>query len=80
MSGGISSTIDGSSFSSKSATYDYDKNIIKFSGINDYKYSDKSLNQFVTVKAESAIWYGDKQRLLFFTPKGKVTTNLKVLK
>ncbi len=80
MSGGINSVINGSSFKSNSATYDYKENTIKFFGINNYKFKDKSLKQFVSVNARRAIWNGDKKRLLFFTPNGKVITNLKVYK
>ena len=69
-----------SSFSSNKAIYDYKQNTVEFSGINNYKYKDESLKQFVSVQADSAIWYGDKKKLLFFTPQGKVITNLKVFK
>ncbi len=80
MNGGIKSTINGSSFKSKSANYNYKKNIIEFYGIDQYKYSDKSMKQFVSVKADSAIWYGAKNKLLFYSNTGNVISNLKVYK
>ncbi len=80
MTGGIVSTINGSSFSSRKASYDYKSNNIEFSGIKNYSYKDKNIKSIINVNAEKAIWYGDKKSIYFFSPEGSVKTNLKVYK
>ena len=78
MEGEISAIINNSSIVSNKATYDYKNNTITFTGIKQYNYKDLNLKNFIAIKAESAIWFGNNNRLLIFSPKKKVISKLKI--
>ncbi len=76
MIGDINTNINGSEFKSDRASYNHKNNKIEFYDIKDYKYIDSKHQNNLTINAKQATWYGNTNRLKFFTPNEKVITKI----
>ena len=76
VEGNIKVNIKGSSFLAKKAIYDHKKNIIKFTGNDEYNYSNFNNKAKISILAENALWKGDINTLTFTNNESKVLTKI----
>ena len=76
VEGNIIVNIKGSSFLAKKAIYDHKKNIVKFTGIDKYNYSNLNNKAKINILAENALWKGDINTLTFNNNESKVLTKI----
>ena len=76
VEGNIIVKIKGSRFVAKKAIYNHKKNIVKFTGIDEYNYSNLNNKAKINILAENAIWKGDINTLTFTNNETKVLTKI----
>ena len=76
VEGNIIVKIKGSSFLAKKAIYNHKKNIVKFTGIDKYNYSDLNNKAKISILAENALWKGEINTLTFTNNERKVLTKV----
>ena len=76
VEGNIIVKIKGSSFLAKKAIYNHKKNIVKFTGIDEYNYSSLNNRAKINILADNALWKGDSNTLTFTNNESKVLTKI----
>jgi len=76
VEGNIIVKIKGSSFLAKKAIYNHKKNIVKFTGIDEYNYSNLKNRAKISIVADKAMWKGDSNTLTFTNNESKVLTKI----
>ncbi len=76
VDGNIIAKIKGSRFLAKKAIYNHKKNIVKFTGIDEYNYSNLHNKAKISIQAENALWNGDINTITFTNNESKVLTKI----
>ncbi len=80
IEGNIVVKIKGSSFLAKKAIYNHKQNTVKFTGIDEYNYSNLNNKAKISLMAENAMWRGDINTLTFTNNESKVLTKIFIYK